>query len=210
MFFLEYRISQKPPPWARPTHHDLHVTLDPARHWAQIEDLVTLYPGDRKEPAIAFFLHANYKTVETEIPHKGNWHVEIIPAKNGNPSLQQITVHKPKDQLWPDFLQIKFRYHGKYSDALRDSTESRKFSPAEEEDHGIFLSGASYFYPAVDDRDGTALITFSLSANLPAEWKVVSQGKRVRETTVNGPRHTFWQCDDPMEEIFLIADQFQV
>jgi hypothetical protein len=38
---------------------------------------------------------------------------------------------------------------------------------------------------------------------------VVSQGKRIRETTVNGPRHTFWQCDDPMQEIFLIADQFQ-
>ena len=196
-------------PWSRPTHHDLSVTLDPARHWAQIEDLVTLYPGDLKEPAITFFLHANYKTVETEIPHKGSWHVKFAPAKNGNPSLQQITIHKPKNQPWPDFLQIKFRYHGKYSDALRDSVESQKFPPAEEEDHGIFLSGTSYFYPAADDKDGTALITFSLSANLPAEWKVVSQGKRVRETTVNGPRHTFWQCDDPMEEIFLIADQFQ-
>ena len=26
---------------------------------------------------------------------------------------------------------------------------------------------------------------------------------------MNGPRHTFWQCDDPMEEIFLIADHYK-
>jgi hypothetical protein len=92
---------------------------------------------------------------------------------------------------------------------LRENGGSLPGASGEEKDHGIFLSGASYFYPAVEDKDGTALITFSLSANLPAEWKVVSQGKRIRETTVNGPRHTFWQCDDPMQEIFLIADHFE-
>ncbi len=194
-------------PWSRPTHHDLEVTLDPARHSAKIEDLVTLYPGGRKESTIIFFLHANYKTVETEIAHRGNWHVKIAPAEYGNKPLQTITVSKPVDQPWPDFMQIKFRYRGKYSDALRESDPSAPGASGEEEDHGIFLSGASYFYPAV--ADPTSLITFSLSATLPYEWKVVSQGKRVRETTVNGPRHTFWQCDDPMEEIFLIADHFE-
>ena len=174
-----------------------------------IADLVTLYPGDREEPTISFLLHANYKTVETEIPHKGDWEVKFAPANDGNTSLQKITVHKPKKQPWPDFLQIKFHYSGTYTDALRENGEPPPGPPEEEEDHGIFLSGASYFYPTVEDKDGTALITFSLSANLPPEWKVVSQGKRIRETTVNGPRHTFWQCDDPMQEIFLIADQFQ-
>jgi aminopeptidase N len=196
-------------PWARPAHHDLEVTLDPASHSARIEDLVTLYPGGHEKPTIDFLLHANYKTVVTEIPHKGNWHVEIAPAKNGNTSLQQITVHKPKGKPWPDFLQIKFRYHGTYTDSLRESSEPPPGSSEEEKDHGIFLSGASYFYPVVEDPSGKFLITFSLSTNLPSEWKVVSQGKRIRETTVNGPRHNLWQCDDPMEEIFLIADQFE-
>jgi hypothetical protein len=195
--------------WTRPAHHDLDVTLDPADHSAKIADLVTLYPGDRKESTIDFLLHANYKTVETLIPHSGNWHVEIAPAQNGDPSLQQITVHKPEKQPWPDFLQITFHYNGTYTDALRENGESPPGPSGEEEDHGIFLSGASYFYPVVEDKDGTALITFSLSANLPHDWKVVSQGKRIRETTGNGPRHTFWQCDDPMQEIFLIADHFE-
>jgi len=195
--------------WNRPTHHDLSVTLNPATHSAKIEDLVTLYPGDRKDPTITFLLHANYKTVETEIPHKGNWEVKFAEANDGSTSLQTITVHKPKDLPWPDFLQIKFWYRGKYIDSLRESGERIPGSSSKEKDHGIFLSGASYFYPAVEDPSGKILITFSLSANLPAEWKVVSQGKRIRETTVNGPRHTFWQCDDPMEEIFLIADHFQ-
>ncbi len=196
-------------PWARPAHHDLDVTLDPARHSAQIEDLVTLYPGGRKEPAIHFFLHANYQIDTTEIPHKGNWKIETASVKEGDTPLHRISVHKPANQPWPDFLQIKFHYHGKYTDALRENGGSLPGASGKEKDHGIFLSGASYFYPTVDDPNGTALITFSLSANLPYDWKVVSQGKRVRETTVNGPRHTFWQCDDPMEEIFLIADHFQ-
>ncbi len=196
-------------PWVRPTHHDLSVTLDPASHSARIEDLVTLYPNGRKEPEVTFFLHANYITVETEIPHKGDWEVKFSSVEEANTSLQKITVFKPKDLPWPDFLQIKFRYNGKYIDALRESGESPPGPSEGEKDHGIFLSGASYFYPTLEVPEGTSLITFSLSANLPPQWKVVSQGRRVRETTVNGPRHTFWQCDDPMEEIFLIADHFQ-
>ncbi|MDH5763506.1 MAG: M1 family aminopeptidase [Nitrospinota bacterium] len=196
-------------PWVRPTHHDLEVTLDPAGHSAHVADLVTLYPSGYKKSTITFLLHANYKTVVTEIPHQGDWHVEIDPLQDGQANLQTITVHKPRDLPWPDFLQIKFFYNGPYTDALRESDEPPPGTDGEEKDHGIFLSGASYFYPIMDDKDGTPLITFSLSANLPAEWKVVSQGKRVRETTVNGPRHTFWQCDDPMQEIFLIADHFE-
>jgi aminopeptidase N len=207
--FFGVSHSAEAAPWARPTHHDLSVTLDPARHSAKIEDLVTLYPGGREEPVINFFLHANYQIDKTEIPHKGNWKIQTVAVKDGSTPLQKITVLKPEDQPWPDFLQIKFRYHGKYTDSLRESGELIPGASGKEKDHGIFLSGASYFYPAVDNPDGKFLITFSLSANLPAEWKVVSQGKRIRETTVNGPRHTFWQCDDPMEEIFLIADQFQ-
>ena len=195
--------------WSRPAHHDLEVTLDPAGHSAHIEDLVTLYPGDREEPAINFLLHANYTIDKTEIPHQGDWKIETAAIKDGDTPLQQITVSKPKDQPWPDFLQIRFRYYGKYTDALREYGKPPPGAPGGEEDHGIFLSGASYFYPTVADPEGTLLITFSLSANLPAEWQVVSQGKRIRETTINGPRHTFWQCDDPMQEIFLIADHFQ-
>jgi hypothetical protein len=137
-------------PWVRPAHHDLDVTLSPENHSAKIADLVTLYPGGRKESTITFLLHANYKTVETVIPHSGNWHIEIAPAQNGNTSLQKITVHKPENQVWPDFFQITFHYNGTYTDALRESGEPPSGPPAEEEDHGIFLSGESYFYPVID------------------------------------------------------------
>ena len=148
--------------WNRPTHHDLSVTLDPARHSAKIEDLVTLYPGDRKEPTVTFLLHVNYKTVETEIPHKGDWEVKFSPAGKGNTSLQKITVHKPKNQPWPDFLQIKFWYQGTYVDTLRESGEPIPGTSSKEKDHGIFLSGASYFYPTLEDPSGKQLMTFSL------------------------------------------------
>ncbi len=195
--------------WNRPAHHDLEITLDPAHHSAHVEDLVTLYPGSRKQADIRFLLHAHYQIEKIEIPHQGKWAIETAPVQDGETQLQEITIRKPADGPWPGFLQVKFRYSGRYTDPLRDGGESPQASTGNEEDHGIFLSGASYFYPTVADPDGTLLITFSLSANLPAEWQVVSQGKRIRETTFNGPRHTFWQCDDPMQEIFLIADHFQ-
>ena len=182
--------------WNRPSHHQLTITLDPVTRSAEIQDTLTLYPNTKKKTSLTFLLHDSYLIDEIEISHKGNWKV----ATQRDQNLKRITIFKPDGQVWPEFLEIRFRYHGPYFDPLRSGNADNA------KDSAVFLSRASYFYPVAESEDG--LLTFSLAVNTPPDWKVVSQGKRIRETTINGPRHTFWQCDDPMEEIFLVADRF--
>ena len=65
---------------------------------------------------------------------------------------------------------------------------------------GVFLSGASDWYP----RSGDALVTFDLTVTLPAGWSAISQGKRSK----NGAQVRF-SCEQPQEEIWLIAGQWK-
>jgi len=193
--------------WNRPHRHHLEITLDMKGERANIQDLLTLYPKKVEGDSIDFLLHAQYTIEKTEIPHKGNWKVTTEEVENGPVPLTRIRIFKPKDLPWPRFLQFKILYKGTYFDPLAGNETSAPGGETRGEET-LFLSGASYFYPHLDDPSGKSLLTFSMGVATPKPFKVVSQGKRIRETTVNGPRHTLWQCDDPMEEIFLIAGKY--
>lgn len=204
------------PAWAdafhRPVNHKLSVTLDPDKRHAQVDDTVTLYPNSYTSETLTFLLHADYRIGKVGIPHQGAWETTIEKTEEAAgtaPPLQRIIIRKPADKPWPHFLQVVFRYQGAYYDPLRAGSAQPRGPDAPEPDTGIFLSGESYFYPHVDMEPGEApLLTFALGVATPRTLKVISQGKRIRETTQNGPRHTLWQCDDPMEEIFIVADRF--
>ena len=65
---------------------------------------------------------------------------------------------------------------------------------------GVFLSGASGWYP----KSGDALLTFDLEVTLPAGWIAMSQG---RPTLLGGTKgnHVRFDQTDPQEEIWLVA-----
>ncbi len=193
---------------SRPSRHHLTLNLNPKLGTAEIKDKITLYPTQVEKNSIEFLLHADFKIKKTEIPHKGEWSVKIEKIKGPSLPLNRIYINKPKDIPWPSFLEIHFNYSGKLFDPLAKEIEPNSSNSSGKSTETLFLSGASYFYPQLITESEKALITFSLEVNTPKSWKVVSQGKRIKETTVNGPRHTYWQCDDPMEEIFIIADQY--
>ena len=65
---------------------------------------------------------------------------------------------------------------------------------------GVFLSGASGWYP----KSGDALVTFDLEVTVPAGWTAISQGKREYIGGKDGS-HVRFTCDKPQEEIWLIA-----
>ncbi|MGP0628116.1 M1 family metallopeptidase [Nitrospina sp. 32_T5] len=198
----------------RPINHKLSVTLDPDRHHARIEDTLTLYPNSLSGESLTFTLHAAYNIIKVEIPHQGEWKTEVTKVEDAAgdlPPRQHIVIQKPDGKKWPDFLQVLFRYEGRYHDPLRPESDSgREAVPGEEgeKDTGIFLSSESYFYPRLESKSGESLMTFALGVATPRDLKVISQGKRIRETTHNGPRHTLWQCDDPMQEIYIVADRY--
>jgi aminopeptidase N len=67
---------------------------------------------------------------------------------------------------------------------------------------GVFLSGASKWYPP--PSDGT-LVTFDLTVTLPAGWDAVSQGRReILERGATRTRVRFTAAE-PQEEIWLVA-----
>jgi peptidase M28-like protein/PDZ domain-containing protein/peptidase M1-like protein len=67
---------------------------------------------------------------------------------------------------------------------------------------GVFLSGASKWYPA--PADGT-LVTFDLTVTVPAGWDAVSQGRReILERGATRTRVRF-TASEPQEEIWLVA-----
>ena len=99
-------------------------------------------------------------------------------------------------------------YEGKIDSPIEQSEENyqRGFSesPGIINDLGIYLAGSTYWVPTVE----SALMTFKLSTTLPADWKTVTQGERIAESTVNDKHLDTWLSQSPQEEVFLIAARF--
>lgn len=121
----------------RPINHKLSVTLDPDRHHAEIEDTLTLYPNSLSAESLAFTLHAAYNIIKVEIPHQGEWKTEVTKVEDSAgdlPPRQRILIQKPDGKRWPDFLQVLFRYEGRYHDPLRPEGDSGGEAVPGEED----------------------------------------------------------------------------
>ncbi|MEA3446694.1 MAG: M1 family aminopeptidase, partial [Bacteroidota bacterium] len=99
-------------------------------------------------------------------------------------------------------------YNGKIESEIKQSEENyqRGFaeSPGIISNAGIYLAGSTYWLPVFDNK----LMTFSLTTQLPEDWKCVSQGERVMDETKSGKHTDTWICEKPQEEVFLIAARF--
>ncbi|MFI5402549.1 MAG: peptidase M28, partial [Planctomycetota bacterium] len=100
------------------------------------------------------------------------------------------------------------RYKGTIHHPLEAQAEeyARSFSetPGTISEEGVFLGGASGWYPVAGDE----LVTFTLEVDLPKDWDAVSQGVRTRHEVVGDRRIVTWECKDPTEEIYLVAAPF--
>jgi peptidase M1-like protein len=187
---------------ATPHHHDIMVNLDPAQNSAQIKDTLTIHLQQENDFTLELFLHANFWLAEVKIPDNQDFIIETAPARTDDPDvpLTKISIRKITDNPWPEHLSIEFQYGGKIFDPQNpENTESP--------DAGIFLSGASYFYPQTrKQKEAPDLMTFQLTALHPDGWQVVSQGRKMSET--QNDNQVVWEASNPMEEIFLIANRF--
>jgi hypothetical protein len=66
---------------------------------------------------------------------------------------------------------------------------------------GVYLSGATYWYPRFDDE----MVTFTLDVQLPLTWEVVSQGERTRHERVNGATYMRWESPAVQEDVYLVG-----
>jgi aminopeptidase N len=198
--------TQAPPSPAQPVRisHALAVTLDPKTHRVAVDDVLSLPSGAPAE----FLLNANLKIVrseptlsevslgETSKFFSGN----TAPATSSGPKLKRYRAEgSPRT--------IKVSYEGVVDFGLGDQKE--EYTRGFRETHGllnekgVYLSGSGFWYPYF----GPELIEFTLTAQQPEGWQVVSQGNG----TPRGPDgRASWDSHGPMDEIYLVGGPLRV
>jgi hypothetical protein len=173
-------------------HYDLTVTLDPATHRIYATATITLPAGAPAE--LPFILHAGLR------PKPLTPDVTLLPQGKiqGTVPLESYLLRRPAG-----LSRLTVRYGGpifhplppygaEYAGNFRDT-------PGTIEPEGVFLSGATAWYPQLpSDR-----CTFRLQARLPPGWLAVSQGEMA-----NASGRTIWKENHPQEEIYLLAGRF--
>jgi peptidase M28-like protein/peptidase M1-like protein/PDZ domain-containing protein len=189
-------------------HHDLAVTVDPAGHRLRVRDRIRI-PGALVTAPLTFALNADLavqavfgglKIVPAAPP------VQRSDAGAGDAANPPVAVNVfAIDGATPgQDLTSELSYEGVINYAVQDSggEYARAFaeSPGLIESRGVYLAGATHWVPQVRD----ALVTYTLTVELPAGWKSVSQGER----TSSGSAAERWSVATPAEEVHLIAAPF--
>ncbi|HYQ72989.1 MAG TPA: M1 family aminopeptidase, partial [Gammaproteobacteria bacterium] len=197
-------------PASAAVHHDLQVAVDIGRGEIDVTDTLTLSAegtrevefalqpelvpemltegvsltvidrtGDARPPAPA-------GAVQRDLPDPVRYRVEL-PA-----GLDRFTVH----------------YRGQIRHALQaaGAAYARGFQETAGTitPQGVFLSGASVWYPSIDNE----LLTFDLSLRLPQGWYGMSQGMRSAREHEAAHIREQWRCTAPQQEIYLIAGPY--
>ncbi len=195
--------------------HGLSVTLDPEAHRIEVVDEIMLpdawagaKPGD---PLRMFQLHAGLSVTALEESdfNVGPHQVQYKPGKDPNDkrSLRLKTwVLHPKPDTPAKTVRIKISGTIHHPLEMESEEYARSFSrtPGTISGEGVFLGGASWWLPRFEDE----LLTFRLEVSLPAGWDAVSQGVRVTGKDEEGRRVVVWDCEHPMDEVYLIASKF--
>ena len=190
---------------AAPVHHALEVTLQPGTAGIEVRDTVTLPQGH--PPSLTFSLHpALTPTLQ------GNNVRLIEPAQQADSKQQAaagITPRRYRLDLAQGENTFTLHYTGSIAHALQSRGEeyARSFQETRGiiSPQGVFLSGASLWYPHMDDTQ----VTFDLVVHLPEAWKSMSQGKLLGTGPAGDSRPAeHWHASNPQEEIYLIAGPF--
>ncbi|MGC2047786.1 MAG: M1 family aminopeptidase [Gallionella sp.] len=183
------------------THHQLRIVLHPQQHNLEAEDRISLPSGTPR--TINFSLHRDLHPVSPDAA------IDAVGDLTEN-WLQRYRITLPANS--DSFTLV---YAGEiFHPPQQDAREARTFenSPGIIAAEGAVLSGASGWYPDLENAQGTGMMTFSLDIAMPENWQAVSQGKRISASAEPGRSklHVNWQELQPQGEIYLIAAPFTV
>ena len=197
-------------------HHQLLVTVDPEKHHVSVIDEIT-FPADQAKPVMYFLLNSEL-TVESKSPGVTiKLEKSEIKAKDFGMDQEDFFVSSGLSQkkysiTFKEKIDGEVRIHVKYSGEINYPIKqlgeeyARGFSqtPGLIEERGVYLAGSTYWIPWFNDK----LITFDMSATVPKDWDVVSQGKRTGHKIKDKQHIIRWESPEPMEEVFFIAARF--
>jgi len=161
-------------------HHDLDVKISPVAHRLEASDKLSFPSG--KE--LVFYLNTDL-TLDTPPPN-------VLQITNDKNTAVPVNAYR----ITPDKGQTSITLH--YSGVIQDDSEDADESAGVIAEQGVFLSGASAWYPYVEGR----YLSFNMHVTLPDGWLSVSQGAQQKDDG-NG-----WREAHPQEEIYLIAARF--
>jgi len=184
-------------------HHSLDVSLQPDTAGIEVRDTVTLPQGHPS--SLIFALHPALKPA---LLGDNARLVKLAQRTDDSPSAGISPRHYRLD-LAPGEHSFTLHYHGNIAHPLQSQGE--EYARSFQETHGIispqgvFLSGASAWYPHIDDTQ----FTFDLAVHLPKAWKSMSQGEYLdtRPASDSEPVE-HWHASNPQQQIYLIAGPF--
>ncbi len=199
-----------PAPAEGRVRHAMTVGIDPPSHTLTVTDRVQL----ASRPAggvIDFVLNSALKVASStpavvEVP-LGSASALFGINGSGDAASRQIGVKRYRARLAPGQASLSITYRGAMEFGLSDQKEeyTRGFreSAGMLGPEGIYLTGASYWYPSFDQ----GLVDFDLTVAQPPDWHVVSQGNGTSRDPRGGSR---WESGGPMDEIDLVGGPLQV
>lgn len=211
-------------------HHDMSIKLSPADHRIEATDTITI-PASMVREGLIFQLNSDLliepatgnirlekvsdgqKAADVGIDRDNDSDGDEEPiikvshyALRGVEDGQGDNNGDGRQNIKSVTLTISFS--GTINNPVKELAQeyARGFSqsPGLIEERGAYLSGATYWVPAVEDT----LITYDISVEMPADWRSVSQGARGDYMTENDSHWDSWRVTTPTEEIYLIAAKF--
>jgi len=204
--------------WAEKSniHHEINATVDPASQFIQATDKITI-PAAYVNSVIYFLLNSDLKIEsqtegvslkldETQIKGK-DFGMDREDFELSSSITQNKYALKFDKEISGDAI-FTLKFSGKIHNPVKEMGEeyARGFSqtPGIIDAQGVYLGGSTYWVPWFNED----LVTFELTTILPESWDVVSQGKRTLHELKDGRQITTWSAPEPMEEVYLIAAQF--
>ncbi len=167
-------------------HHELHLKIIPEKNYLIAIDNVEL---PQSEIRVSFFINKNLN-IKQIVPEASIKIIETADAKK-----VEIVFDSPKKT-------ITIEYEGMIHEPVKTIGEQARgysYTGGIISEEGVLLHGGSLWYPEFDKGP----LTFHLIIQLPEGWYGISQGEEI-----NKEKALSWNCPEPQEEIFLIANRF--
>lgn len=191
--------------------HELHVVLQSDHHTLQVTDSITL--PETLPPSDAelryFTLHGGLSPLSltsgvqfvrqppATLPVSGDSHAS---ATGSRLPLERYAVILPAGAR-----TFALQYQGAIQHtSLPQDPQDAWSMPAIAgmlATEGVYLSGATYWYPRFHDE----MVTFTVDVQLPLTWEVISQGERTRHERVNNATHVRWESPAVQEDVYLVG-----
>ncbi|MGI9331835.1 MAG: M1 family metallopeptidase, partial [Gammaproteobacteria bacterium] len=190
-------------------HHELSVTVDAGAQTLAVADRIEVTGGRaRAGDGWLFVLNEGFDVSLDPEDAANGARLETLSASN----LQAPGRYRAHPVPRTSGLRLRYRGSPRFRPASTKAAAGLN-APGGElhagghlDPQGVYMSGAHAWYPVFEVGPEPALVTFDITAALPAGWSAVTQGALSRVT----PQGLRWAQDRPQPDTYLLAGPYSV